>query len=112
MSNFLTPEDASKKWLCPVSRTFGAKDLKQRCRGDDCALWRWKPRLASDPGYMAAILREAHVMANEWNEANKDQKPRSHMVFEKKAIAAVTRNPEGYGVHREEGYCGLGGPIT
>lgn len=106
MSNFVTPEDASQTLLCPISRTFGRDPLSATCRGADCAVWRWKPRLASDPEFVAAVKREEAVLAQE------DGNGRSATLFHKKAVQRVLRNPEGYGIIREEGFCGLGGLPT
>lgn len=106
MSNFVTPRDAARSLRCPLARTFGTNDLSAKCQGPSCALWRWKPRLASDPEFVSAVQREMACMAQE------DGRGKSAMTFHAKAVARVTRNPEGYGAIREEGYCGLGGVPT
>jgi hypothetical protein len=33
-------------------------------------------------------------------------------AFHAEAVKRVMRNPEGYRIKRELGYCGLGGPVT
>jgi hypothetical protein len=103
MTNFVAPDAAKEGLLCPLSRTFGTDNLTSHCRGEACALWRWKPRLASDPEFQSAVKREQAVLAQE------DGTGKASLVFHKKAVERVMRNPEGYGVVREEGYCGLGG---
>ena len=114
MSLFISPKEAAKSLLCPLSRTFGDEPLSSTCRGDKCALWRWKPQLTSDPGWKPAIAREMALRCDEYNEsiAGTTKQKRTPDDFHKSAVAAVARNPEGFGITREEGYCGLGGPVS
>lgn len=102
---YLTPEQAAEKWLCPAARVFGEQTVQKMCRGPECAAWRWRTGLAADPDFQSAIQREMAVLAQ---EAGKE-----HAVgFHKKAVARVMSNPEGFGIKRERGYCGLGGVPT
>lgn len=111
MSNYRTPDEAKNEVFCPIARTFGEKaKMTNTCVGEKCALWRWKPRLVSDPGFVSAIAREMHNLALEYNEANEKKKTPEH--FRKEATSAVVRNPEGFGIERDQGFCGLGGPVT
>lgn len=105
MTNFLTPDEAREKALCPLSRTFGTDKLSAKCRGEACALWRWKPRLASDPEFVAAVRREIACM-------QQDGEGSDAKLLHKAAVERVTRNPSGYGVVSTHGYCGLGGLPT
>lgn len=90
--------------LCPLARTFGIKDLKAKCMGPDCAVYRELPPSASEPSYVAAIQREMACLAQE------EGKGRDAKCFQKKATANVSSDPEAYGVKMERtGYCGLGG---
>ena len=106
-SLFISPEAAKKDLLCPIARTFGGEPLKGHCRGPECALWRWKPAMASDPEFKSAIVREIAFLAEEREE--KTGKPASKDLLHNEAVKRVMRNPEGHGIVREEGYCGLGG---
>lgn len=105
MTNFRTPDEARADMLCPLSRTFGTADLTARCRGEGCALWRWKPRLASDPDFVSAVKREIACMQQEGDN-------RQPNILHGKAVERVMRNPSGYGVVQTHGYCGLGGLPT
>lgn len=109
MSNYISEAEARETKPCPIARTFAEKK-GANCDGDKCPLWRWKPRLSTDPGYTSAITREMANLAQEYNQHNEKHKTPEH--FRKQATAAVTRNPEGFGITREQGHCGLGGPIT
>ena len=102
MSLFLTPEDAAKEWRCPLARTMHEKH-GAGCDGPACACWRWKPRMASDPEFTSAIKREMNALASE------DGTNKPSISFHKQAVDRVMRNPEGFGIEREFGYCGLGG---
>lgn len=104
MTNFHTPQEMAER-LCPLSRTFGSDKLTAKCRGEDCALWRWKPRLASDPEFVSAVNREMACLAQDAGEKNPAK-------FHKQAVTNVMRNPSGYGVVQTHGYCGLGGLPT
>lgn len=46
-SHIATPAHAREHWVCPIARTFGDKP-QERCRGSDCAIWRWMPVLADE----------------------------------------------------------------
>tara|TARA_R100001086_G_C11787453_1_gene245318 strand:+ start:86 stop:379 length:294 start_codon:yes stop_codon:yes gene_type:complete len=90
--------------LCPLARTFGAKDLKATCRGGACALYRELPPSALEPSFQAAVKREMAVLAQE------EGKGKASIAYHKKAVANVTKSPERYGVSMERrGFCGLGG---
>jgi hypothetical protein len=102
---YLTPAQARETFPCPVARTFDQK-VGPNCDGDRCILWRWRAIMASDALFQSAVKREMACLAQE--EGN--NKP--PMTFHKKAAANVAANPEGYGVKREVGYCGLGGVPT
>lgn len=104
-SAFRTPDDARANLVCPLARTFGAEPLKSKCRGEQCAAWRWKPMLATDGMFVSAVKREMACLAQEAGDANT-------MKHHKTAVANVSRNPEGHGVIATEGYCGLGGLPT
>ena len=95
---YRTPEEAAKM-ACPIARI--TPDNKSKCVGPDCILWRWKPRLASDAEFIAAVKREEAVLAQA------DGTGKSGAVFHKKAVANVMRDPEGYGIASDRGYCGL-----
>lgn len=110
MTNYMTPDEARETVPCPLSRTFGKEPLTPNCRGDLCPIWCWKPRMASDPEFASAIKKEMHALAQDKSE--KTGKTHNHAGFHAEAVAKVMRNPEGYGIKREEGHCGLGGPIT
>lgn len=110
MSNYMTPEDAARTMVCPMHNGFRMAPKDGMCRGETCPVWRWKPRLNTDPEFKSAIIREMHLLAQEKSEVT--GKKHDHSAFHKEAVARVMRNPEGYGIKREEGFCGLGGPIT
>lgn len=94
---YRTPEEAAKM-ACPIARI--TPDNKSKCVGPDCILWRWKPRLATDPEFKSAIQREMAVLAQEAKSDNS-------MKFHKEAVANVMSDPEGFGIASERGYCGL-----
>jgi hypothetical protein len=98
-----TPEDAAKRWECPVARTFGKTDTPM-CRGPRCAAWRFLPLLASDPSIVSAVQREMQAIADEQGE----KKPAA--TYHKKAVERVMRDPSAYAIpsHHERGFCGLG----
>lgn len=108
--NFFTPDDAKKELLCPLARTFGSEKLTANCRGTECALWRWQAAMADDDIFKSAIAREVALLGQERKEST-GKEPQKHLLH-KEAVARVMRNPEGYGVKRERGYCGLGGMPT
>lgn len=100
---YRTPEEAGQM-SCPIARTRPDLDadgkIKSKCSGPDCILWRWKPRLATDPEFKSAIQREMAVLAQEAKSDNS-------MKFHKEAVANVMSDPEGFGIASERGYCGL-----
>lgn len=104
-----TPKEAAK-YNCPIARTRPETNanggVKAKCSGPDCILWRWKPRLASDPEFKAAIQRECAALAQEEGSG------KAMISFLKKATANVAADPQGYGINPERGYCGLGGVPT
>lgn len=95
------PEDAIKRWECPVGRTFA--DAGRMCRGDKCAAWRYLPIMASDASFKGAVQREIKAMEQEQN--------RSAHLLHQDAVARVAADPSAYCIpsHHERGYCGLGG---
>jgi hypothetical protein len=108
MTAFVTPDEARKEWLCPLARTFGPEAKKgDHCSGNSCAIWRWKPPMATDPEFMVAIKREMMNLATEHQEATGKQ--RHHSTFHAEAVKRVSRNPSGFGISPELGFCGLGG---
>ncbi|TNE57815.1 MAG: hypothetical protein EP341_03790 [Sphingomonadales bacterium] len=106
---FISQAQARETFKCPMARTFAEK-VGQNCDAANCILWRWKPAMASDPEFMAAIKREMIFLAKEHEDAT--GKKKDHSSFPKEAVARVMRNPSGFGVEPEEGYCGLGGVPT
>jgi hypothetical protein len=97
---YLTPKDAGKM-ICPIARCQGTEKVQPKCVGDKCILWRWKELMASDPRFMSAIKREEALLSGETGK--------SAAAVHKHAVANVMKYPEGYGVTRELGFCGLGG---
>lgn len=95
-TQFITPDEAQKTTLCPLARTFGDDDLKATCRGPACALWRWQPLMASDPGYKEALVKARDMKAE-----------RGTMT----AAEYVNANRADFGLPTEPflGWCGLGG---
>ena len=95
-----TPEDAAKRWECPMGRTFA--EPGKMCRGPKCAAWRFLPLLASDPSIVAAVAREMRAIEQEsgGHKAN----------YHKQAVERVMRDPSAYAIpaHHERGFCGLG----
>lgn len=107
MTGFITPDEASTDYFCPLARTFAKKD-RPFCMGSDCILWRWRPLSADDPRFQSAIKREMACLAQDAEK--EDGKKRQSMAFHKQAVANVMANPEGHGAPAkpEKGYCGLG----
>lgn len=107
-----TPEDAAKRWLCPMGRTFADPD--KMCRGADCAAWRFLPIMSSDETFKGAVQREIaairEVMEAEKKAGHRSQVP-SADTLHKQAVARVAADPAAYCIpsHHERGYCGLGG---
>lgn len=101
---FLTEEQARSTWLCPTARTFGTDPAKIHCRGAACAVWRWKPIMASDPRVLSAIKREMP-------EVMKEDPTVSETKARAMAEQRVMLNPRGYILNEkpEVGCCGLGG---
>lgn len=94
------PEVARSEWLCPVARLWGdSTTVQARCRGDDCPVWRWKPLMATDPDYAAAVKK---VMQEQFE---------GKAVGHKAAVAYVQDNLKELGLPERpfEGWCGLGG---
>lgn len=108
MKNFVKEEDASGM-ECPVGRSISA--TVSGCKGSTCAVWRWRPGLASDQDFVAAVKREMECLAQDEASAT-GEKPKPMISFHKQAVANVSKNPEGYGLKRTEGYCGFGGLPT
>lgn len=100
-----TPEDAAKRWECPLARTMHRPGENGMCKGDRCAAWRYLPMLASDPPVVSAIQREMQAMAEEAGEK------KAPATYHKKAVERVMRDPSAYAIpaHHERGYCGLAG---
>lgn len=106
MTKSKTPEEAATK-LCPLARTFGAKELKAFCRGDECMAWVWEPAAADDPRFVAAIQREMASLAQDEATETGKAVPNSGK-YHARAAQNVMRNPEGYGCpQHERGWCGL-----
>ena len=89
-----TPEQAAEA-LCPLSRTFGAKDAVKGCRGPECMPWRWQEIMAGHPRWKAAVHTEA--------EKTGEKAPFA------KAARVVADNPKAHGLVPEKGFCGIGG---
>jgi len=106
---YLSVAQARETMPCPLARTFADKK-GPNCMGDACPVWRWKPRLATDPEFSAAIKREMYSLAEQHKE--RTGKEKAVVGFHNKAVQRIVRNPEGYGIERKEGYCGLGGAVT
>lgn len=99
--------------LCPLARTFGAEKLSAKCRGAECAAWRWLPMSAGDPRFMSAVKREEGLLAAEAKE--KDGKEHNLSKFHNKAVARVKADPNAFTYpdsEKDRGYCGMGGPVT
>jgi hypothetical protein len=89
-SHIATPAHAREHWICPIARTFGDKP-QERCRGEQCAVWRWKP-----------------IMADEIKEAV--AKAMQDGMQHKAAVAYVMANRRDLGLPDTpyQGWCGLG----
>jgi len=92
-----TPEDAATL-LCPLARTFAAKEAVMGCRGPSCALWRWKPLMASDPRFAAALKTITAELGGG-----------SNRLKEATAILMADRAKYGVPTEPEVGFCGMGG---
>lgn len=66
-------------------------------------MWRWREISAGDPLFTSAVKRAEASIAQD----NGEGKPGSH--YHKLAVAQVARDPEGWDVTTDKGYCGLGG---
>jgi hypothetical protein len=122
MTQTLTPEEAGKRLLCPLARTFAMKEASAFCRGPSCAAWRFLPILANDPAFKGAVQREiAFMQAEAEKEADEAQArgekrptvPSAHL-FHQAAVARVAADPSAYCIpaHHERGYCGVGGAVS
>lgn len=85
-----TPTEAAQ-WACPQSRAFS--EPRSKCRGPECAWWRWKE-------LDAAILKPALAAEMARNGGN-----------HKKAVETVMENREALGIPTKptHGYCGAAG---
>ena len=108
MSTFVTPAEA-KHLKCPFARTFG-EDNTSGCRGYECAFWRWKPMMASDPMFTSAVKREMTVLQNDHKE--RTGKERGVESFHGEAVKRVMADIEAHGIKRTRGYCGAAGLPT
>jgi len=91
-----TPDHARANWVCPIARTFGDKP-KEKCRGEQCPIWRWRALTVDEPGYKQAVA-DATAMRKE------DRGGRTPTEY-------VNANRSKYGLAEVpyEGWCGLGG---
>lgn len=101
MTRYIKEAEANT-WDCPIARTFN-EGKTATCDGSACILWRWREIQASDGVFTAAVQRTMACLAQE------DGKGKPASSFHKAAVAQVARDPEGYGVTTDRGYCGLGG---
>jgi len=85
-----------------MARTFNPAQPQGMCQGSQCPIWRWKPFLASDPAFQAAVRKAA---TGEFSG-----KPNSHS----RAASDVVANRAKYDLPVEpvEGFCGLGGEVN
>ena len=81
--------------LCPVARTFATNPASDRCRGPDCAAFRWETITVAHPNWAASVKAVAAEIGD--------------TVPFKKASRIVADDPEKYGLVPTRGFCGLGG---
>lgn len=93
------PKDRQSLPLCPLARTFilaGGTSLSDaRCRGPECALFRWERITTAHPNWAASVKAVAAEMG---------EKPPYP-----KAARVVADDPVKYGLVPVRGYCGAGG---
>ena len=95
-------ESVAKKTRCPIARTFH-EGKSANCDGSACILWRWRDIAAADPVFISAVKRAEACIATDRAEG------KSGNSYHKEAVAQVGRDPEGWDVKTDIGYCGLGG---
>lgn len=92
-SHIATPVHAREHWICLIARTFGDKP-QEKCRGEQCAIWRWKALTVDDGPFKSAVSK---AMADG--------------MTHKAAVAHVMDNRRDLGIPDTpyRGWCGLGG---
>ena len=95
-----TPEYAREKWLCPLARVAG-DGKSARCRGPECAAWRWIEIAADDPRVKEAYRKAATILEE------RTGKKAQH----KEMVAEANEHAEEYSLPTlpEVGFCGVGG---
>lgn len=112
LATHMTQSEASEM-RCPLGRTF--QDPITKCLGGACPLWRWHPRPASHPGYMAAVKREEGFFREldrvKITRGDDGAKIRSDTHYHQRAVAKIAAEPWMNMIPSDDdrGFCGLGG---